>query len=176
MRHVFARLLPNLCLFFLLFTHLACLAKPVSIYGTVVRVVDGDTVALQDDNEAIQKIRLAGIDAPESRQPYGEQATVFLSARILGKRVHAVVYKRDRYRRLIGTVFLGAQDVNLTIIEAGLAWHYKRYASEQSARQAEAYELAEYKACLQTLGLWQDLKPVSPWDWRNQCGQNCKAR
>jgi len=141
-------------------------AGPGLLPGRIVRVTDGDTVTLQDEHQTLHKIRLAGIDAPESKMPYGQTATLFLTALVLGKELEAVTYKQDRYGRTIATLMLGAQDVSLAMIQAGMAWHYKHYAKEQPAAQAQAYAQAEVLARTQNLALWQDSDPDAPWDWR----------
>lgn len=141
-------------------------AGAMLVHGHIVRVTDGDTVTLQDQYQTLHKIRLAGIDAPESAMPYGQAATLFLTAMVSGKDVEAVTYKQDRYGRTIATLMLGTQDINLAMIQAGLAWHYKLYAKEQPAEQAQTYAQAEEIARAQHLALWQDSDPTAPWDWR----------
>jgi len=141
-------------------------AASLILHGRIVRVTDGDTVTLLDERHTLHKIRLAGIDAPESAMPYGNHATVYLMSQVFGKDVDAVTYKQDRYGRTVATLMLGAQDVNLAMIHAGLAWHYKHYAQEQPAAQALAYEQAEELARTKNLALWQDSDPCAPWDWR----------
>ena len=142
------------------------IAEPLILQGRVVRVTDGDTVTLLDGHEALHKIRLAGIDAPESAMPYGHQATLYLMSLVFGERVEAVIYKQDRYGRTVATLMRGEQDINLAMIQAGLAWHYKHYAKEQPAAQAQAYAQAEVLARTHNLALWQDSDPDMPWDWR----------
>lgn len=141
-------------------------AGAMLVHGLIVRVIDGDTVTLQDQYQTLHKIRLAGIDAPESAMPYGQAATLFLTAMVSGKDVEAVTYKQDRYGRTIATLMLGTQDINLAMIQAGLAWHFKHYAKEQPAAQARTYAQAEEIARAQHLALWQDSDPTAPWDWR----------
>jgi endonuclease YncB( thermonuclease family) len=141
-------------------------AEPLVLHGRIVRVMDGDTVTLLDENQTLRKIRLAGIDAPESAMPYGLHATLYLVSLVLGKTVEAVTYKQDRYGRTVATLMLGEQDINLAMIQVGLAWHYKRYANEQPAAEALAYAQAEELARKQNLALWQDSDPNAPWDWR----------
>jgi endonuclease YncB( thermonuclease family) len=143
-----------------------CIANTALLNGCIVRVVDGDTVKLQDDQRIIRTIRLAGIDAPESKMPYGTQATEFLTDLILGKDVVAVTYKQDRYGRTIATIMLAGQDVNLAMIKVGLAWHYKRYAKEQSIAVALAYGQAEDMARAKHLAIWLESNPTAPWEWR----------
>jgi hypothetical protein len=65
-----------------------------------------------------------------------------------------VWYKKDRYGRLVGTVYLKGVDVGLEQVRAGLAWHYKRYANEQTSEQRTAYELP-------ATGRWLPSLPVS---------------
>ncbi len=136
------------------------------LQGRVVNVTDGDTVTLLDDQQVLHKIRLAGIDAPESAMPYGHEAGRFLAGMVLGKVVKAVTYKQDRYGRTIATLMVGKQDVNLAMIKAGLAWHYKHYAKDQPADEALAYEQAENSARAKHLALWQATAPTAPWGWR----------
>jgi endonuclease YncB( thermonuclease family) len=141
-------------------------AGPLILQGRIVRVMDGDTVTLRDERQTLHRIRLAGIDAPESAMPYGHQATLHLVSLVLGKELEAVAYKQDRYGRTVATLMLGAQDINLAMLQAGLAWHYKHYAKEQPAAQAQAYAQAEVQARTKNLALWQDSHPDAPWDWR----------
>ncbi len=134
--------------------------------GRIIRVVDGDTVVLKDEHGDNHKIRLAGIDAPESLQPFGQQAADLLRGLVLGEHVRTLSYKNDRYGRTIATIFLHDQDINLAIIDAGLAWHYKKYASEQPLSEELAYAHSELMARQNKLALWSDEEPIAPWDWR----------
>lgn len=143
-------------------------AEPLLLQGRIVRVADGDTVTLLDERQTLHKIRLAGIDAPEAAMPYGQQATLYLGSLVFGKDVEAVTYKHDRYGRKVATLMLEALDVNLAMLQAGLAWHYKRYRKEQPAVQAQAYARAEELARTENLALWQDSDAIPPWDWRNR--------
>jgi endonuclease YncB( thermonuclease family) len=134
--------------------------------GRIVRVTDGDTVLLLDASNIQIKIRLADIDAPESQMPYGSAAREYLVGLVLDKQVVAVTQKKDRYGRTVATLMLGTLDVNLAMVQAGLAWHYKRYVREQSAAQAVAYAQSEIDARVRVRGLWQHEKPTPPWEWR----------
>jgi endonuclease YncB( thermonuclease family) len=145
----------------------AMLAQPASLEGQVVRVIDGDTVVLQDTYGTRHTLRLAGIDAPEKRMPYGMAARQQLFQWVAGQAVTALTTKQDRYGRTVATVLLHGQDVNLAMVQNGLAWHYTRYAREQPALQANAYAAAEQAARAERVGLWQDSAPVAPWDWRH---------
>ena len=74
-----------------------------ALSGRVVKVVDGDTVYVLDASNSQHKIRLSGIDAPERGQPFGMKAKEYLSGLVAGKDVRVEWYKRDRYRRIVGT-------------------------------------------------------------------------
>lgn len=168
MRNAFTSLMATLFLLGLVNVPLGCLAEPVFIDGGVIRVVHGDTVTLQDDHEDVHKIRLAAIDAPESWMPFGQQARTYLNGLVLGKQVKARVHKKDLYGCTIATLFLQGQDVNLTLVQAGLAWHYKRYAKEQSIQYVVLYANAGRMVRFQKNELWRGMDPTAPWDWRVQ--------
>lgn len=140
-------------------------AKP-ALQGHIVRVSDGDSVTLLSESGTL-RVRLAGIDAPESRMPYGREAKAHLAAMVLGKEVQAIVHKKDRYGRTIATLMLNTKDVNLAMLQAGMAWHYKQYEREQTASAAAAYAQSETKARTQGVGLWQLEMPIPPWEWRH---------
>lgn len=145
------------------------------VFGRIVRVTDGDTVTLlRSDNTRIT-IRLAGIDAPESRMPYGHAAQTHLAGLVLNKEVVAVTQKQDRYGRTVATLLFGTQDINLTMVQAGMAWHYKRYAQEQPQNQAANYAQSEQVARKEGRGLWQHEKPTPPWIWRKSQRQPLQA-
>lgn len=137
------------------------------IVGKVVGIQDGDTITLLDPDLQQHRVRLAGIDAPEKGQPFGQVSKVHLSTLCHGKLVRAHCPKEDHYGRRVCTVFVDSLDVNLAQVTTGFAWHYKRFAHEQSAREAEAYAQAEETARTQKFGLWQDHNPVPPWEWRS---------
>jgi endonuclease YncB( thermonuclease family) len=74
--------------------------------------------------------------------------------------------KYDRYQRILGKVLVGGEDVNLEQVEAGMAWHYKKYQGEQSTSDRVKYSDAELEARRHKLGLWHDPSPVPPWEYR----------
>jgi endonuclease YncB( thermonuclease family) len=136
------------------------------VFGRIVRVTDGDSVTLLSSDNTRITIRLAGIDAPESRMSYGHAAQAHLAGLLLNKEVVAVTHKQDRYRRTVATLLMGSKDINLIMVQAGMAWHYKRYAHEQPRNQAANYAEAELVARTESRGLWQHEKPMPPWLWR----------
>lgn len=146
---------------------LGAAAQPAPMHGKVMRVIDGDTVVMQDSHGTRHTLRLAGIDAPEKRMPYGQASRHQLNAMVGGEYVTAMPSKQDRYGRTVATVTHNGQDVNLTMVQSGMAWHYRKYAREQTEAQASAYAVAEQSARNRSQGLWKDPNPTSPWDWRH---------
>jgi endonuclease YncB( thermonuclease family) len=105
-------------------------------------VADGDTITVITPNQTKLRIRLVGIDAPETPkgtefpgQPYGKEAEAYLKQLIEGKRVKVEIYTVDRYKRLLSTIFLDGKDINLAMIEAGLAEVYRGPESDNPYKQ-----------------------------------------
>lgn len=150
---------------------LFALALPLSAIaaewqGTVVGVADGDTLTLLDSSKTQHRIRLDGIDAPERTQPYGQRARQSLAALAHGRAARADCPKIDRYGRAVCRVIVDGVDLGLEQIRRGYAWHYVKYAPEQSRSDRERYARAESDARLAHAGLWSFSDPVPPWDYR----------
>jgi endonuclease YncB( thermonuclease family) len=141
-------------------------AFAAELAGRVVGIVDGDTITLVDAGRQQHKIRLAGIDAPEAHQAFGQKSKTNLAALTFNREVAADCTKADKYRRLICKVRVDGIDINLEQVKAGMAWHYARYAREQSIQDREDYKAAEFNAKIKRLGLWADKNPIPPWTWR----------
>lgn len=134
--------------------------------GKVLAVTDGDTITVLDAGDVQHVVRLAGIDAPEKRMPFGQRSKQNLSDLVYGRWVEVEGEKNDRYGRLVGKVLVNGRDANLAQIQAGMAWHYKEYQREQTVPDRRIYAEAESKATIAKQGLWADPNPVPPWDWR----------
>lgn len=131
--------------------------------GRVVGVSDGDTITvLRPGNEQV-KIRLYGIDAPESAQPYGKASKANLSSLVFGKTVEIDPTDTDRYGRTVARVIVGSVDANAEQIRAGYAWLYRQYCTGPMCSQWAALEQSARSS---RLGLWSDKSPIAPWDWR----------
>ena len=137
-----------------------------NLEGKVIRVTDGDSITVLDAEKEQHKIRLAGIDAPERKQPYGKVARQFLAKHVFKKQVCVGWYKRDKYDRLVGVIRIGGEDMNLKLVQAGLAWHYKQYQNEQSKSDRALYADAHKNAEKMNTGLWGERRPIAPWLWR----------
>ena len=139
-----------------------------TLTGRVVRVADGDTVTVLDSSNTQHRIRLEGIDAPESHQAFGTQSKQSLAQMIFDKDVTVVYQKTDQYGRLVGKITLDGKDVNLEQVKAGMAWHYKEYQREQAPEDRSLYAIAEEEAHAARRGLWQDADPVEPSAFRKE--------
>lgn len=142
-------------------------ASASELTGRVVGVADGDTITVLDQENSTYKVRLAGIDAPEKRQAFGQRSKQALSDAVFGRTVTVDWSKHDRYGRLVGKVLLpGGGDANRRQVELGYAWHYKAYEREQSPEDRRSYAIAERDARKARVGLWADPQPTPPWDFR----------
>lgn len=126
----------------------------------VVQVADGDTiVVLSKDNEQI-KVRLFGIDAPEKSQDFGKKAQKYLASLVSGKYIDIHVKDKDQYGRTVAVIKHANQDLNALVVASGYAWAYRTYSND--------YVRFEDEARANKSGLWQQSKPVAPWEWRKQ--------
>jgi endonuclease YncB( thermonuclease family) len=143
--------------------------------GRVVGIIDGDTITLLDSINAQHRVRLQGIDAPESHQDFGEQSKKSLSEMIFDKQVTAVCDKTDQYGRQVCKIMCDDKDINLEQVKSGMAWHYKFYEREQSPGDRESYARAEDEARQVHRGLWRDANPIEPSEFRRE-EQRSEAR
>lgn len=136
-----------------------CLTTTETMTGKVVKVTDGDTVVILTAGKKQERIRLLDIDAPERKQPYYDKASSYLSEMVFGKRVTVEYSKRDRYGRVLGTVYVDGKNVNEEMIRAGLAWNY-HYSKNQKHAELET-EAKEKK-----LNIFSVPNPINPYDYR----------
>ncbi len=135
----------------------------------VIGISDGDTVTvLNNDNEQV-KVRLSGIDTPESRQAFGKKSKDALGAILQGREVVVLETGKDRYKRSLAFLELLPTEkeermiANAEMIRQGFAWHYKTYNGDLELDQLELEARAAKR------GLWSDSQtPVAPWLWRKQ--------
>lgn len=132
------------------------------ITAKVIGVKDGDTMEILFENKPLI-VRLAHIDTPEKKQPYGQKAKQFAADFCFGKTVKMVGEgKRDRNGRLIAEIFYKNQNLGKELVRNGLAWHFERYSKSSN------YAALEAVARKKKIGLWQDKSPVAPWDFRKK--------
>lgn len=139
-----------------------------TLVGHVVGVTDGDTITLLDASQTQYKIRLAGIDAPEKKQAFGNASKKALSDLVFDQVVSVKWDKQDRYGRIVGKVLIKDFDVNLAQVKHGYAWFYKKYQKELEQQDRLDYLHAQDTAEEQRLGLWIDNEPIPPWEYRKK--------
>jgi endonuclease YncB( thermonuclease family) len=135
-------------------------AESKAFTSRVVGVHDGDTITVLAEGNVEVRVRLDGIDAPETKQAFGERSRQTLSAIVAGKTAKITSKGKDRYGRTIGVVFVGGVNANLAMVQAGMAWRYDKYSKDA------ALLAAQNEARAARLGLWADANPVPPWEWR----------
>lgn len=129
----------------------------------VIDVSDGDTfICFTDENEQV-KVRLAGIDAPELSQPYGDRSKQSLFRLISSEMVRLDVRETDRYGRSVARVTRGdGLDISAEQVRLGSAWVYRKHQPDKPLL------LLEVGAKKRQLGLWAlaSSDQVPPWEWR----------
>lgn len=127
--------------------------------ASVIGISDGDTMTVLREREPI-KIRIAEIDAPEKKQPFGTRSKQALSDMCFGKQAEVIPQATDRYRRTVARVRCDGQDVSESQVRGGMAWVFDRYVVDRGL-----YRLQD-EAKEGRRGLWVDAGPVPPWKWR----------
>ena len=141
----------------------AAAAPPWS--GVVTQVVDGDTVHVRaTPNAEPRSVRILGIDAPESCQPHGREATQALQAMALGRTVWVAVTQQDDYGRDLAVLHLGRDDIGQQLVMAGHAWSY-RFKQDRGP-----YAAQELQARQARRGLFADAAAQYPGKFRRQHG------
>jgi micrococcal nuclease len=130
------------------------------LVGKVVRIADGDTLTILENDQAQHRIRLYGIDAPEKAQAFGTQSKKNLADKVFGEIVRVEVVDIDRYRRAVGRIYLGNRFINLEQVRDGYAWRYTTYDRRHEFDAAEREARADHR------GLWSDPHPTPPWEFR----------
>lgn len=153
-------------LFYIAAIFLVISAEAREYKGEVVAVSDGDTITMRAGNNRKMKIRLAEIDAPEKKQPYGAEAKASLTSLLNGQNIIVEEITRDRYKRMVGIVYRvdDGLNANKEITQQGGAWAYRYYLHDQSFLELENAARAN------KIGLWNlpESERQPPWEWRKQ--------
>jgi micrococcal nuclease len=138
------------------------------ISSNVSRVIDGDTIETE-----LGKIRLLGINTPEKKQPYYQEAKNFLINQIQGNQVQLELHGKDKYGRYLGYVFYNNELINKKQLEQGFAtlYYYDKDLHYNEMRKAEE------EARESQIGLWKqspDYGCISIVSLDYKDGGNCK--
>lgn len=135
----------------------------VALVCIVVAIADGDTLTARCETasgQEILKVRLAEIDAPEERQPFGTRSRQLLAKLCFGKRAEVMPQTKDRYSRTVARVSCDGTDASTELVRSGLAWVFDRYVTDRSLYAVQDEARSAHR------GLWVDANPVAPWEWR----------
>lgn len=139
--------------------------------ATVVHVTDGDTVWVELGDAGLLpggrvKVRIDGIDAPESCQMGGPEARAALAQRLYGRTVRIHLHRQDAYARWLGRLRHEGEDVGAWMVAQGLAWSY-RPPSGRGPYDAEEAQAREARR-----GLFAHPDPMPPRvfrQWHGPC-------
>ena len=134
--------------------------------ATVVRVYDGDTLNLDVQGKTV-RIRLYGIDAPESGQDGNVAATRFLRRLVLKHPVEVKILQTDRLNQAFAVVIREGKEssVNAAMVANGYAWgNPEQCRTEECPR----WKKIESQARMLKLGIWSDYDVVPPWEFKKQ--------
>jgi len=162
-----------------LLTSLSFAREPIrTVTGTVTKVSDGDTIHVTTPEQTKLTVRLYGMDAPETPkinqrtghinkpgQPYGEASWKALEAKIMGKQVRLDIMDIDRYKRMVGAIWIDNRNINLEMVKEGYAEAYLEYLKEPYRAQ---FIRAEKEARSARKGIWSLLDYERPKDFRKR--------
>lgn len=135
----------------------------VALLCLVVGISDGDTLTVRCGEVGAYeqvKVRLAEIDAPEKKQPFGDRSRQSLAAMCFQRQAEIRPASKDRYGRTVARVICAGQDANAEQVRSGMAWSYTRYVTDPAIPKLEAAARSGHR------GLWVAPSPVAPWEWR----------
>lgn len=131
------------------------------ISGKVIKVIDGDTYDLLTDDKKTIRVRMEGIDAPEKGMPYYKASKNHLGSLCMNQRIEVISTGEDKYGRMLAFSYLSdGEELGHLMIEAGMAWHFKKYNDDEDLAALET-EARKNKA-----GLWTENCPIPPWEVR----------
>lgn len=133
------------------------------------KVIDGDTVIIDDDGQRYS-LRLLDIDAPERQQAFGNQSRRQLIQLCSHSVISVHTQGQDRYQRTLGHLYCDGVDASAAQVAAGMAWFNHRYS------QRTALNTLQQEARDARRGLWQDADPTPPWQWRKRYGQHYRPQ
>jgi endonuclease YncB( thermonuclease family) len=147
------------------FVALLCFAPhavgaPRTFSGRIAHVVDGDTVDVLTSRARI-RVRLAEIDAPEQGQPYGHRSRQSLIQICGGELATIEEHGKDSSGRTVARVVCGRTDANAEQVRRGMAVVFDHYSSPASPLHKIQDEARRARR-----GLWAQVNPVPPWEWR----------
>ncbi|HEY9874489.1 MAG TPA: thermonuclease family protein [Candidatus Obscuribacterales bacterium] len=142
---------------------------PTEVWTLAKPAYDGDTLTVTRGAEQV-KVRFACVDAPELKQPMGEQARNYLRSLIVSanNQVSIKVVDSDRYGRKVSVVYAGGEILQEKLAGQGLAMVYSQYLNNCPQPERDRIVAAEQSARTARRGMWASANPQTPWDYRRQ--------
>jgi micrococcal nuclease len=161
------------------FSPISFAREPIrTVVGTVTKVSDGDTSQVTTPEHTKLRIRLYGMDAPETPkinqrtgkinkpgQPYGNDSWRALEGKIMGKHVRLNIIDIDQYKRMVGIIWIGSRNINLEMVQEGYAEVYVEYLKEP---YRALFLRAEREAKSAKRGIWSLPRYERPSDFRRR--------
>ena len=149
-----------------------------TVTGTVTKISDGDTIQVTTPEQTKLKVRLYGIDAPETPkinrktghvhqpgQPFGEESWKALKDKIMGKQVKLEILDIDKYRRMVGMVWLDDRNINLEMVREGYAEAFVEYLKPPNKTE---FLKAEQEARAGGKNIWSLPEHERPREYRKR--------
>ena len=132
--------------------------------GLVLHVASGDSLIVTRPGSDEQiKVRLYGIDCPETDQAFGKEAKEFTADQTIKGEVEIDPVKEYGSDRLSARVYVDKDDLSATLVMGGMAWVYRKYCAIPDCEDWIELEVAARQA---RVGLWSSGPPIPPWEWR----------
>ena len=157
------------------------LAALRTVTGTVTKVSDGDTIHITTPEQTKLRVRLFGVDAPETAkisrqtgkinipgQPYGDESMKALEQKIMGKNVKLDILDIDKYRRMVCMIYLDERNINLEMVREGHAEAFLEYLKPP---YREEFLQAEREARSAKKGIWSLPEYERPREFRKRLNQ-----
>lgn len=135
-----------------------------SLFGKVIEVNSGDVITVFNLNRPV-RVRLVGVDAPETDQAFGDVARKHLADLVFDKSVLVEYSGIDGDHSVNGRVSFEGIDIGAQMIRDGAAWVDPNSQHRLSATDREVYQQSEDAARSERRGLWQQENPVAPWEF-----------
>ena len=163
-------------IFIFLFFLVLCPVSAFAWEGRVVEVMDGNTIVVEQAAGGDRvKIRLFGIDTPELRQPFGQEAKKFVAHTALDKHVDIKPLDikpsnqgmgRDGHGHMSAIVAIPDEGIlQEMLLTKGLTWVYPQHCL---SLDCASWESLQKQATQKGKGLWAEKNPIPPWEWRRQ--------
>ena len=128
-------------------------------HGQVIEIVDGDALTVVLGDRQV-RVRLAEIDAPEMKQPFGNRSKQSLSDLCFWVEAKLMIRGKDQYGRKLARVICNGVDANAEQVRRGMAWVFDKQDKDPALVKLEEEARSEKR------GLWLDNDTIPPWEWR----------